>query len=94
MERAEAYRVHIEWALRHQDKFGRPISLNAAADKVNERHLQSPMGGRWYSNRSPEPGREVSIPPDGSVTMRPTKLAPGATPSMRTLHAEGSGWAA
>ena len=26
MERAKAYRVHIEWALRHQDKFGRPVT--------------------------------------------------------------------
>lgn len=49
MERAEAYRVHIEWAFGHQDKFGRPISCLAAADKLNEQHLQSPMGGRWYS---------------------------------------------
>jgi DNA invertase Pin-like site-specific DNA recombinase len=49
LERAQAYRVHIEWALRHQDRFGRPISLNAAAEKLNERHLESPMGGRWSS---------------------------------------------
>ncbi len=49
MERAQAYRVHIEWALRQQDKFGRPVSRNGAADKLNELHLESPMGGRWSS---------------------------------------------
>jgi DNA invertase Pin-like site-specific DNA recombinase len=49
MERAQAYRVHIEWALRQQDKFGRPVSRNGAADKLNEQHLESPMGGRWSS---------------------------------------------
>jgi DNA invertase Pin-like site-specific DNA recombinase len=42
LERSEAYRVHIEWALRHQDESGKPISLNAAADKLNERNLPGP----------------------------------------------------
>ncbi len=49
MERAQAYRVHIEWALRQHDTFGRPVSRNGAADKLNELHLESPMGGRWSS---------------------------------------------
>ena len=49
MERAEAYRVHIEWALSHSGRCGRLISFNAAAQKLNERQLQSPMGGRWSS---------------------------------------------
>jgi hypothetical protein len=47
MERALAYRVHIEWALRQLDRFGRPVSRNGAAGKLNELHLESPMGGRW-----------------------------------------------
>ena len=50
MERAEAYRVHIEWALRHQDEFGRPLLLNAAAQKLNELDIPAPRGGRWHSN--------------------------------------------
>jgi hypothetical protein len=49
MERAEAYRIHIEWALRQQDKFGRLVSRNGAADKLNELSLESPGGGRWSS---------------------------------------------
>jgi DNA invertase Pin-like site-specific DNA recombinase len=49
MERAEAYCVHLEWALSHRGKSGRPISCNAAAKKLNERNLPSPMGGRWNS---------------------------------------------
>jgi len=49
MERAEAYRVHIEWALRHQDEAGKPITLNAAAEKLNDRNLPGPWGGRWAS---------------------------------------------
>jgi DNA invertase Pin-like site-specific DNA recombinase len=49
IERAEAYRVHLEWALSHTGKSGRPISCNAAAKKLNELNLPSPMGGRWNS---------------------------------------------
>jgi hypothetical protein len=37
----------IEWAFRHPGKNGRPISIRAAADKLNEQHIESPMGGRW-----------------------------------------------
>jgi len=33
---------------------------------------------------------EVALP----KTLRPTRLAPGATPSMRMLQPGGSGWAA
>ena len=48
MERAEAYRVHIEWALRQPPRReGWPASANAAAEWLNERELASPMGGRW-----------------------------------------------
>ena len=49
MERAEAYRVHIEWALRQPGRYGRPITINAAAARLNERQVESPMGGRWTS---------------------------------------------
>jgi DNA invertase Pin-like site-specific DNA recombinase len=49
LERAEAYRVHIEWALSHLGRFGRPISFRAAAEKLNERQLPASMGGRWTS---------------------------------------------
>jgi DNA invertase Pin-like site-specific DNA recombinase len=49
MERAEAYRMHIEWAINQPGRRGKPISFNAAARKLNERGLQSPMGRRWNS---------------------------------------------
>ena len=49
MERAEAYRVHLERALNHPRRFGRPITFRGAAEKLNERQLPSPMGGRWCS---------------------------------------------
>jgi DNA invertase Pin-like site-specific DNA recombinase len=46
-ERAEAYRMHIEWAMSQASKRGGPISCYAAARKLNERRLPSPRGGRW-----------------------------------------------
>ena len=47
MERAEAYRLHVEWALRQPGMKGRPIAFTAAATKLNERDIESPMGGQW-----------------------------------------------
>jgi DNA invertase Pin-like site-specific DNA recombinase len=53
MERAEAYRLHIEWAFRQQGLHGsaRPISFRAAANKLNDRNIESPMGGRWAGHQ-------------------------------------------
>jgi DNA invertase Pin-like site-specific DNA recombinase len=48
MERAEAYRLYIEWALRQPSlTSGRPISFESAAQKLNERNIQCAGGGRW-----------------------------------------------
>jgi DNA invertase Pin-like site-specific DNA recombinase len=49
MERAEAYRVHIEWALSNPGRGGNPITFHRAAENLNEQHLPSPMGGSWSS---------------------------------------------
>jgi hypothetical protein len=47
MERAEAYRPHIEWALRQPGMNGRPISYHAAANKLNERKIETPTRRSW-----------------------------------------------
>jgi DNA invertase Pin-like site-specific DNA recombinase len=49
VERAEAYRLHIEWAIRQPSAYGnaRPISFYAAAGLLNDRKIESPMGRRW-----------------------------------------------
>jgi DNA invertase Pin-like site-specific DNA recombinase len=49
MERAEAHRVHIEWALKLPGRDGKPITFRGAAVKLNEQNIPSPMGGRWQS---------------------------------------------
>jgi DNA invertase Pin-like site-specific DNA recombinase len=50
-ERAEAYRVHIEWALRQPGVAGRSITLSSAANKLNLRNVEGPMGGRWNGDQ-------------------------------------------
>jgi DNA invertase Pin-like site-specific DNA recombinase len=50
-ERAEACRVHIEWALRQPGIHGRRISFNSAAEKLTERNLQGPWGGTWTGSQ-------------------------------------------
>jgi DNA invertase Pin-like site-specific DNA recombinase len=49
MERAEAYRVHIEWALAQPGIDSKPISFRGAGERLNALHIPSPMGGRWSS---------------------------------------------
>jgi DNA invertase Pin-like site-specific DNA recombinase len=49
LERAEAYRVHIEWALSQPGSHGKPITCRAAGGKLNELQIPSPMGARWSS---------------------------------------------
>ena len=50
-ERAEVFRVHIEWALRQPGTTGRPISFSAAAKKLNELNIATPFGGRWRGHQ-------------------------------------------
>jgi hypothetical protein len=49
MERAEAYRIHIEWALSQPGIGGKPITFNGAGERLNALRIPSPMGGRWSS---------------------------------------------
>jgi DNA invertase Pin-like site-specific DNA recombinase len=49
MERAEANRIHIEWAINQPGIDGKPITFRGAGEKLNELHIPSPMGGRWNS---------------------------------------------
>src|ERR1700688_2812061 len=49
MERAEAYRIHIEWALSQPGIDTKLITFRGAGEKLNELQIPSPMGGRWSS---------------------------------------------
>jgi DNA invertase Pin-like site-specific DNA recombinase len=61
VERAEAYRLHIEWAFRQQGVDGRPISYRAAADKLNERNVESPMERRWTGHQLRRMARRLGL---------------------------------
>ena len=75
MKRAEACRVHMEWALRQPGKYGRPISAEYAAAKLNERNVRPPLGARWYANTVRSMWKTLGLhhPPAG--TWRPSKHA-------------------
>jgi DNA invertase Pin-like site-specific DNA recombinase len=47
MERAEAYRVHIEWALSQPGFDGKPITFTGASVKLNGLNIPSASGGHW-----------------------------------------------
>jgi DNA invertase Pin-like site-specific DNA recombinase len=51
VERAEAYRLHIEWAFRQPGVNGELISHYAAARRLEERGIELPMGGRWTGDQ-------------------------------------------
>jgi DNA invertase Pin-like site-specific DNA recombinase len=63
MERAEARRLHIEWAFRQPSVHGgaRPISYNAAAEKLNNRNVASVLGGRWSGSSLNRTARRLGI---------------------------------
>ena len=67
LERAEAYRPHLEWALRQPGLRGRPISLKTAAERLNNRNIPSPMGGHWSGEQLLRMGRRLGLrhPPAG-----------------------------
>lgn len=61
MEQAEAYRPHIEWAFRQRGGDGGPISYRAAADKLNERNVESPMGRLWSGHQLRRTARRLGL---------------------------------
>jgi DNA invertase Pin-like site-specific DNA recombinase len=61
MDRAEAHRPHIEWALRQPGIRARPISLHAAAQRLNARGIASPRGARWAGEQLMRMGRRLGL---------------------------------
>ncbi len=61
MERAQAYRVYIEWAFARPGLDGGPISYRAAAQKLNERNIESPTGQRWRGHALQRMARRLGL---------------------------------
>jgi DNA invertase Pin-like site-specific DNA recombinase len=60
-DRARAYRVHVEWALKQRGVKGRPISYAAAARKLNARGISTPLGGRWRGHHLQRMARRLAL---------------------------------
>jgi DNA invertase Pin-like site-specific DNA recombinase len=75
MERAEAYRLHVEWALRQPGMKGRPIAFSAAATKLNERDIESPMGGRWQGSQLQRMALRLGLIHPAAILRRAAALA-------------------
>ena len=56
-DRAQAYRVYIEWALKQPGREGRPISFRGAAIRLNESNVETPLGGIWRGHHIPRMAR-------------------------------------
>jgi len=73
-ERSELYRAHIEWAFRQPGMHGRAISCCAAANKLNERCIPSPMGSIWSGDQLIRTARRLGLNP------RPARISPKLSP--------------
>jgi DNA invertase Pin-like site-specific DNA recombinase len=60
-DRAQAYRVYVEWALGQPGVKERPISFAAAAKKLNARNIETPMGGRWRGHHLQRMARRLAL---------------------------------
>ena len=61
LEQAEAYRPYFEWAFRQPGADGRLITYRAAANKLNARGVESPMGSRWCGNQLAKTSRLLGL---------------------------------
>ena len=75
-KRSEAYRVHIEWAFRQPGVCGRAISCCAAANKLNERNIPSPMGATWSGTQLITMARRLGLDPP------PARISPKLSPDL------------
>ena len=60
-DRAQAYRVYIEWALQQPGREGRLISFRGAAIRLNERNVKTPLGGTWRGHHIQRMARRLRI---------------------------------
>jgi DNA invertase Pin-like site-specific DNA recombinase len=59
--RAEGYRVYIEWALKQPGRDGRLISFRGAAIRLNERNIETPLGGTWRGHHVQRMARRLGL---------------------------------
>jgi DNA invertase Pin-like site-specific DNA recombinase len=72
-DRAQAYRVYIEWALKQPGRDGRLISFRGAAIRLNERNVETPLGGTWRGHHIQRMARRLGL--DHPLARMPETLA-------------------
>jgi DNA invertase Pin-like site-specific DNA recombinase len=60
-DRAEGYRMYIEWALKQPGRDGRLISFRGAAMRLNGRNLETPLGGTWRGHHVQRMARRLKV---------------------------------
>ena len=83
-DRAQAYRVYIEWALKQPGREGRPISFRGAAIRLNERNIETPLGGTWRGHHIQRMARRLGI--DHPLARMPEAFARARVRALYKLH--------
>jgi DNA invertase Pin-like site-specific DNA recombinase len=83
-ERAQAYRVYIEWALKQPGREGRLISFRGAAIRLNARNVETPLGGTWRGHHIQRMARRLGI--DHPLARMPEELARDRVRTLYNLH--------
>jgi len=83
-DRAEGYRVYIEWALKQPGRAGRPISFRGAAIRLNERNVETPLGGTWRGHHIQRMARRLKL--DHPLARIPQKFARARVRALFKLH--------
>jgi hypothetical protein len=60
-DRAESYRMYIEWAMKQPGREGRLISFRGAAIRLNQRKVETPLGGTWRGHHTQRMARRLRI---------------------------------
>lgn len=60
-ERAQAYRLYVEWALAQPGERGRRITFAQAAHRLNYRNIETPHGGTWRGHHLQRMARRLGI---------------------------------
>ena len=72
-DRAQAYRMYIEWALKQPGRDGLLISFRGAAIRLNERNIETPLGGTWRGHHIQRMARRLGI--DHPLARMPIAMA-------------------
>ena len=83
-ERAQAYRVYIEWALKQPGREGRLISFRGAAIRLNERNVETPLGGTWRGHHVQRMARRLGI--DHPLARMPVGVARAQARALYKQH--------